>query len=70
MNKYKVEFEVTARYVVDVEAESEQEATDKATEKFADIKLHSMEHYHQVGDTDEQVGTVYNVTNTDDPFNP
>ena len=68
MKKYKVEFEVTTKYVVDVLASDEKEASDKATERFAEIKEQGMEHYYQVGDTDEQVGTVYDVTNTDDPF--
>lgn len=68
--KYKVEIEVTTKYVVDVLALDEQEARDKATFKFALIKSNNIEHYHQEGDTDEQIGTVYDVTNTDDPFNP
>ena len=70
MNKYKVEFIRTETFVVDVLAKTEDEARNKATEKFADIKQNGMDHYQQVGDTDEQIDTVYDVTNTDDPFHP
>ncbi len=68
MNKYKVEFIQTKKYVIDVLASDEQEATDKAQEKWG--KLDGTEHYHEVGDSVLDVGVVYDVTNTDDPFNP
>lgn len=70
MRKYKVEFIQTNCYVVDVLAESEQEATDKASIKWSEISKQGTEHYHQVEDTTTSIGTVYDVTNTDDPFNP
>jgi len=70
MNKYKVEFTITTNYVVDVLAYTEDIAKEIATTNFAGIKANNIEHYYQIGDTDEQITTVYDVTNTDDPFNP
>ena len=70
MNKYKVEFVETTTYVVDVLAESEAEATDKASVKWNEIAQNGTAQYHQSGETETATGTVYDVTNTDDPFNP
>jgi len=70
MNKYKIEFTITTNYVVDILADTEEIAKNIATEKFADIKVNNIEHYYQTGDTDEQITTVYDVTNTEDPFSP
>ena len=70
MKKYKVEFVQTGRYIVDVLAVDEQEATDKASVRWEEIKAAGTEHYHQDGDSEVAVGTVYDVTGTDDPFNP
>ena len=70
MNKYKVEFTITTNYVVDVLADTEDIAKEIATTKFAGIKANNIEHYYQSDDTDEQITTVYDVTNTEDPFNP
>jgi hypothetical protein len=70
MAKYKVEINRTETFIVDVLCETEQEARDLATEKFADIKKAGMEHYHLIGDSVEETGLVYDVSNTDDPFNP
>jgi len=70
MNKYKVEFTVTTNYVVDILADTEDIAKEIATTKFSDIKASNIEHFYQIGDTDEQITTVYDVTNTDDPFSP
>ena len=70
MKKYKVEIVQTEKYVVDVLAESEQEATDAATAKWNEIAASGIHHYHQEGDTATAIGTVYDITNTDDPFNP
>ena len=64
MNKYKVEFYQTETFVVDVYAESEQEATDKASEEY------SKGNYQETGHLDVNVNYVYDVTDTDDPFNP
>lgn len=69
-NKYKVEIEVTTTYIVDVLANTEDEARLFATNCFDHIKDSNTEHYHQEGDTIEEIGTIYDVTNTDDPFSP
>lgn len=70
MKKYKVEITETSKYVMDVLAEDENQATDMATEKFSEICANGTYHYHQVGDTENEVSAVYDVTKTDDPFNP
>ena len=63
MNKYKVEFVQTESFVVDVKAENEKQAIEKAEKEF------ESGNYQEVGDCGVEVGTVYDVTNTDDPFN-
>lgn len=70
MNKYKVEFTQTAKYAVDVLAEDEQEATDKASVEFTKICGNGIDHLYQTEAIETNVSQVYNVTNTDDPFNP
>jgi len=70
MNKYKVEFTITTNYVVDVLADTEDIAKEIATTKFAGIKASNTEHYYQIGGIDEQIATIYDVTNTEDPFSP
>jgi hypothetical protein len=68
--KYKVEFVETRTYVVDVLAKDEAEATLEATDEFNAIINRDMQHYYKVGDTETEVGNIYDVTNTDDPFDP
>ncbi len=70
MKKYKIEIEQTETFVVDILAENEEQAQEMATEYFSKIKNGGMEHMYQIGDTDWNTGTIYDVTNTDDPFNP
>lgn len=70
MNKYKIEFIQKETFVVDVEAENEKEAREKAEKKWQDINSVGVGHYHQVGDMETERGNVYDVTNTDDTFNP
>ena len=64
MKKYKVEFIETEIYIVDVYADDEQEASDKATQLFGDGN------YQETGDINVDINCVYDVTNTDDPFFP
>lgn len=64
MNKYKIEFLQTETFIVDVLAKDEGEAIDKATIEFENGNC------QDTGDVDVKTGTVYDVTNTDDPFNP
>jgi len=70
MRKYKVEFVRTEKFIVDVFAMDEQEATDKAQKKWVGIIKQGMEHYHEIDNSDEEIGTIYDVTETDDPFDP
>lgn len=70
MGKFKVEFIQSQVYVIDVEARTEEEAKDKASKRWNEVCEGGTYHYHEVGDPLVEVGTVYDVTNTDDPFNP
>ena len=70
LNKYKVEFTQTGAYVVDVFAVNELEAKEIAKNAWEKIKKQDIEHYYQYGDIEEEITTVYDVTGTDDPFNP
>lgn len=68
MKKYKVEFIQTQTFVVDVTATNEKEAKKKAKDKWQEIVVSRTEHLYEIGDDAIDVGTVYDVTNTDDPF--
>lgn len=69
MNKYKVEITRTDSYIVDVLAKNEKRARQLALDKFQKIEGTNTEHYyHEEGDLSS--GLVFDVTNTDDPFNP
>jgi len=64
MNKYKVEFIETEKYIVDVYAENETEART-----LADLAFQN-EDFQCTGDIEIEINNVYDVTNTDDPFSP
>jgi hypothetical protein len=66
MKSYKVEITETVTYVFDVQAQDEQEASDQATILMAEANNNGTYHYHQTGDTIQEVSTVYDVTGTDD----
>lgn len=70
MKKYKVQFEQTDKYVIDVLAKNEMEAIEKAGIRWNEVAKNGTYHYYQDGDTVTQVGTIYDVTDTEDPFNP
>lgn len=70
MNKYKVEIVQKETFIVDVLAENEEEAKAKAGKKWNEVADNGMQHYHQIGDTETDFGTIYDVSHTDDPFNP
>ena len=63
MNKYKVEFIQTETFIVDVLAKNEKDAIKKAEKEW------DKENYQEVGDCKVEVNMVYDVSNTDDPFN-
>lgn len=65
MRKYKVT--ITKTYCIDVLAPTQKVAEDNA-ETILDADMRDgIEHYKQIGDTEF---TTYDVTDTDDPFNP
>ena len=70
MKKYKVEYQKAETFCIDVEANSIQEAKKKADLKWQQAERLNTEQYYQTGDTIINIGTVYDVSNTDDPFNP
>ena len=70
MKKYKVEFTESEKFVVDVLAENEAQAKELAEEKWQEVCKNGTYHYLQYGDSETEITTVYDVTNTDDPFNP
>ena len=69
MNKYKVEMTQTEVFVIDVKANTEQEAEEKAIKKFEELEAQGTEHYHNIEKGGLEIGTVYDVTDTEDPFN-
>lgn len=71
MNKYKVEIIETNIYTIDVLANTEEEAKELAQPKLQTYFDNGTAHYYQTNTGDEfNTGTVFDVTNTDDPFNP
>ena len=64
MEKYKIEFTQAETFIVDVLAKTEKEAIEKAEKEW------EKGNYQETGDLSVSIGTVYNVTKTDDPFNP
>lgn len=64
MNKYKIRFIQSQEFIVDVYAENEEIAEEKAQELF------NAGDYQETGDLSVSVEGVYDVTDTDDPFYP
>jgi len=62
--KYKVEYKQTETFIVDVYANNQEQA-----EKLAS-RIFDAGDYQEIGDCEVEVNQVYDVTNTDDPFNP
>jgi len=62
--KYKVEYKQTETFVVDVYANNQEQA-----EKLAGMRFDAGD-YQEIGDCEVELNNVYDVTNTDDPFNP
>ena len=69
MKKYKIEFEQRERYVIDVKAKTEKEAIKKAEKRFDEIEVQGIKHNYNNGDGEFLVHMIYDVTDTDDPFN-
>ena len=62
--KYKVEYKQTETFIVDVYAKNQEQA-----EKLADKKMDAWD-CQEIGDCEVELNQVYDVTNTEDPFNP
>jgi len=69
-NKYKVELKQTDYFIIDVYAKDEMEAQSLAIDEFNRINVSGTKHYNQVGDTSTDLVYVYNVNETEDPFDP
>jgi len=69
MKKYKVEITISETYIIDVLASSKIKAEEKSIQKFKELENTGTLHYHSTtGVQMLEVGTVYDVTNTDDLF--
>ena len=64
MNKYKVEFLQTERFIIDILAQNEAEARELAEKEWGKGNC------QETGDCGVSIGEIYDVTDTDDPFNP
>lgn len=62
--KYKVEYKQTETFIVDVYANNQEQAEKLACKRF------DAGDYQDMGDCEVGVSQVYDVTNTEDPFNP
>ena len=62
--KYKVEYKQTETFIVDVYAKNQEQAEKLACKRF------DAGDYQEQGDCEVELNCVYDVTNTDDPFNP
>lgn len=62
MNKYKVEFIQTETFIIDVLAENQEKAEKKAGKEW------DTGNYQETGDVNVEIGMVYDVSDTDDPF--
>jgi hypothetical protein len=71
MEKFKVEFIQKETFVIDIYGKDENDAVIDASRKFKELEAKGLLHYNsQTGGPEITTGNVYNVTNTDDPFNP
>lgn len=70
MQKYKVQFKMIQTYVIDVLADTEQEAFVLGKKHLDESMESNMEHYYQTGDTEIELDQVFDVTHTDDSFDP
>lgn len=65
INMKKIKVQITKTYVIDVLAENEAEAIEKAQPILDQQMINGIHHYYEVGDTDI---VTFDVTDTDDPF--
>ena len=71
MQKYKVELTQSEKFVIDVKAESVEQAEKLAKKYFNRVVENGTAHYYSTtGGVETEVNYVYDVSETDDPFNP
>jgi GrpB-like predicted nucleotidyltransferase (UPF0157 family) len=70
MQKYKIEFTTSKTHIIDVLANTEEEAVKLAEAKHDQLAEQGMLHYHEEGFEVRKHTNTFDVTNTDDPFNP
>jgi len=71
MRKYKIELTQSEKFVVDVLAENETQAKEIVSKCFNEIVENEQEHYYsQTGGMETELSYVYDVSETDDPFDP
>jgi hypothetical protein len=71
MKKYKVELTQSEKFVIDVLAENETDAEKIAKSYFETIERDGIKHYYsQTGEAETEVSEIFDVSETDDPFNP
>lgn len=70
MNKYKVQITESQNYIIDVLANTPEEAEILAGKKWDEVCANGTNHYQEEGDTTTTISQVFDVTNTDDPHNP
>jgi len=68
--RYKVEIKHIETYIVDVLAMNEDEAEKKAQDRWNTALKNGLTHYYQIGEQEIETGNIYDITTTDDPFNP
>lgn len=64
MQKYKIQFTQKEDFIIDVLATSQEEATRLAHEAW------NIGNYQETCDIEVDISGIFDVTNTDDPFNP
>lgn len=66
MKSYKVEIQEIQKYIIDVQADNEQEAEKQAYKIYQeDVEL-GIIHFKENGDMEAEIGLVFDVTGTDD----
>jgi hypothetical protein len=70
MPKYKIEFTETRVYIVDVIAKNQEQAEKKALKKYEELESKGILHYNESEDPETTITNAFDVTDTDDPFNP
>jgi len=70
MKKYKVQITQSQSYIIDVLAETPEQAKKLASKKWGEVCENGTYHYHEDEDPTTEINHVFDVTDTDDPHNP